>query len=181
MCSIGSAPISASPLQPGKRVARKWFLFALIGLTTSFLGCVATYTTNSFASPDGNYLVHTYLRGSLVLGRGLYDESGKLLVVTLISDDPSRPGSYRKKFHIYGSYVHWHDIWDDHDSLSLLIYDYGANVGGMYAKIRKNPGAPMQYRCTIKFDSTNGILRQVLEREPGTLVDWTNNILIWGR
>jgi hypothetical protein len=152
-----------------------------IVVTLSLVGCVATYKVTSFSSPDGKYLVSNYLRGSLVPGRGLYDESGKLLVVSVSEDDQTKPVLVRKKFKIYGSYVQWHDIWDDDDNLSLLIYDYGANVGGAYSKIKKQSGAPMLYRCTIKFNSANGSITKVLERQPGTLVDWTNNVLIWGK
>ena len=156
----------------------KWLCFALIGLTMTLLGCVAPYMVTSLNSQSGNYSVQNLLQGSFKLYGYPLDEGRKLLIVEVISEDPARPGKFSKKFHIHGSDVQWHDIWDDHDNLSLILYDYGPNVG---SSIRRKPGAQMRYLGTVKFDSSSGMLTKVNERKPGTFVDWTNNVLIWGK
>jgi hypothetical protein len=152
-------------------------LITLIATMALYCGCVTSYMVTHFASPDQNCQGSITLRGSFSFYGSPLDEGGKRVGVEIVSGSPAKSGTFFQNFHIYGSHIQWHDIWDEHDNLSLLLYDFGPNVG---TRIARSPQDRMHYVCTIEFNSVDGKITKVVERKPGTVVDWTNNVVIWG-
>ena len=136
-------------------------LFVSVALSVSILGCATAYNARNDFAPDYRHSVNCYIRGAF--GRKYYRETCKKVVVSIYSHGPndrtlleqdlqqqkasgvfvshSIPGLetkllYQKEYCIKGSDVWWRAVWDSHNNLSIVFYDYGRGVAVPYSSMK---------------------------------------------
>lgn len=163
---------------PSVFVAVCWFLS----------GCTAAYNARTVNSPDWKYAARCRIRGSFGRSY-LADTRKKIVVsifeLSPNANERSKseereasqagvwrgshnPGAivmetnkllFQKEYWVKGSDLNWNSEWGRQDDLTIVFYDYGANVEGPYTAENV---APKRFLQTIhyEFDPDLGIYKE---------------------
>ena len=77
-------------------------------------------------SPDKKYRVYGRVFGAL--GHTFADDTRKTVRISIVANDTNATLLFRKEYRVKGADVGWDATWNDHNDLSVVIYDYGPGV-----------------------------------------------------
>ena len=123
----------------------KFPAFAVAALVLS-AGCTRTVVGGYTDSPDKKYRVYGRTYGAY--GRAFVDETSKKFRVTIVTGDTNETLLLRKEYHVRGSDVSWDASWDQHNNLTVVVYDYGRGLDRVDASKR---GSPTNHLLTLVY------------------------------
>jgi hypothetical protein len=180
-------PLVKSRILP---VAEKcWRLAAMAALCWLLAGCSAAYNARAVNSPDWRFAATCRIHGAAGRSYLAETQKKVEVSVFALSPDakqrsqqekkeaeargvwtgPESPGAivtatntllFKKEYRLRGSDVQWISRWEEHDSLSIAFFDYGAGVEVPYSS---RDTAPKRSLCTLHYqlDSSSGVYREM--------------------
>lgn len=128
-------------------------MFLLLGLATTLIGCSRTVTGGFTDSPDKKYRMYERVFGAY--GHAFIDNTGKTVVISIYANDKNQTLLFRREYRVKGSDVGCDANWDEHDNLTVPIYDYGPGV--QFHGLAKDEPPQRNIRTVFyQFDSKTG-------------------------
>src|SRR5437867_58767 len=126
----------------------RWLLsFLLFGLTSQMVGCGTRTTVAGFSdSPDGKFRL--YIRKQGATRRAYNDESEKNVTLTVVKANALETPIFKTNFVVRSSALTSDIKWEEDDSFSITLYDYGAGID-MYDG--RKQGIPTRHIRSIRF------------------------------
>ena len=123
----------------------KYPVFAVAALVLS-AGCTRTVVGGYEQSPDKEYCVYGRIYGAY--GRAFLDETSKTVRISIVVAGTNQILLFRKEYRVRGSDVSWDAAWDQHNNLTVVVYDYGRGLDEVDARKR---GSPTNHLLTLVY------------------------------
>jgi len=96
-------------------------------------------------------------------GRSFLDSTAKQIRISIVTTGGSQTLLFRKEYRVKGSDVGWDATWDEHNHLSIVVYDYGPGVDSTIGEKNGNPKQNL-LTLTYHFDSKSGAFTEESEK-----------------
>lgn len=137
------------------RTFSRWLLYSafLVSLIAIISGCSRTVVGGFVDSADKKYRVYGRVYGAY--GRSFMDGNSKQVRISIVTTGGGEALLFRKEYRVNGSDVGWDATWDEHNNISVVVYDYGPGVD---STIGEKNGFPKHHLLTVTchFDSKSG-------------------------
>ena len=130
----------------GKSVLQWSTLFAIAPLLLT-IGCTRTVIGGGGTdSPDKNYCVYARIYGAY--RRAFVDETPKKVRISIVAGQTNETMLLRREYRVRGSDVTSDARWDEHNNLTVVIYDYGRGISRYDAR---KTGSPTNHLRTLVY------------------------------
>ena len=122
--------------------------FAVLAVAALVLsaGCTRTVVGGYTNSPDKKYCVYGRIYGAY--GQAFVAETSKTVRISIVTGGTNETLLFREKYRVRGSDVSWDATWDEHNNLTVVVYDYGRGLDRVDASKR---GSPTNHLLTLVY------------------------------